>query len=144
MSRPTISGIVGLVAVAICVFGFTQNWIEYKEAYVLVEYATGIDILGASTEHGLMGACAVMILIGIAGGVVNSIFCFIKEGEAMRVFFFLVFFAVFLGSVLATEHIGGMPYAHGTGYFVGIGVWMEMIASMLLFAAMICPEKRSD
>jgi len=142
MSKPIYSGIIGLIAVAIGVIGFTQSWIDYKIMHILTEQLTGLDILSAPLDHGISGGASILILLGLIGGVVSSVYSFLKEGDNVRVFFFLCFFGAFIGSVLAAEDVGSMPYYHGTGYAIGIGLWMEMLAGLLLFVAIVAPDKK--
>jgi hypothetical protein len=144
MSKPLISGILGLIAVVIGLAGITQSWMDHKVAYVIIDCLTGTDLLGAPLTSDNSGIGAVLILIGLIGGAATSVLCFIKEGETARVFFFLTFFAVIFGFMMVTDDIGSMYYSHGTGTTTGIGIWMEMIAAILLFIAIMCPDpKRS-
>jgi len=138
--KPMISGILGSIAVAVGIIGFMQNWAEYQIAHVFVDGVIGIDILRAPLDHGNAGWGSVLVLIGLIGAVPTAAYCFMKEGETARVIFFLTFFAALLGVMAAIDEIGNMPYSHGTGVVVGMGLWMEMGASLLLFIAILCPD----
>ena len=81
-----------------------------------------------------------LILIGLIGAVPTAVYCFMKEGETARVLFFLTFFAALMGVMAAMDEIGNMPYYRGTGTVVGMGLWMEMLASILLFMAILVPD----
>jgi len=141
-AKPMISGIVGFIAVAVGVIGFTQTWSEYQIAYAFQNGITGLEFLGAPFDHDKSGWAAVLMLIGLAGGAVSSAICFIKEGEDARVFLFLAFFAVLFGFMMVMDDIDAMPYYRGTGTVAGLGIWLEMAASILLFAAMLCPDPK--
>jgi len=137
--KPIISGILALAAVAVGVASFATNWIEFFAAHAFAGGITGFELLKAPFDNGTAGWAAILTVIGLAGTVVTSILCFLKEGEDTRIFLFLCFFAVFFAWVLLYGEIDG-DYSYGTGMSAGPGFWMLFISSIMIFVAMLCPD----
>jgi len=132
MDKMRTSGIIGMIAFFVGILGFTMSWVDLYLFDVVIANRTGFDILGEEFND------ATLILLLLLGGLLVSLLCFVKSSIVLRVAFVLLGLGIIAISIVNLDDVtmyAELPILGKSGTLPGIGLYMELVAGIILVAA---------